>query len=108
VRSITCEQTLTSDVTYQGRLLTAREYAASLNLLRELVKGPVSAFRMLKLGEDEALAWPAWVAFAQCGVTEDTLQGTPHPSAEFRWNETRLTPYGQVYAAQRLGKGETR
>lgn len=86
----------TWDATYGGRPLGPSAYAASLLLLAEFARGPVCALRIMNLTRDET---EAWIALETAGV----IRARPRePIGDFQWDVLDLTPYGKVYARQRV------
>lgn len=84
---------MTSDITINGRLPTAEEYAAHLVLLRELEAAGsvgVSAWRATTLDHTHTRAWCALFACGVVRVREDRP-----------WNFVVLTQFGRAYAAER-------
>lgn len=88
-------EALTPDATRNGVPLSPPAYAASLRLLAEFARGPVSALRATTLDWHES---DAWVALQQCGIVREMWR---HGLGDFRWIDLVLTRYGRVYAEQR-------
>ena len=78
-------------------MLTARELAASLSVLRAL-RTPVCASTLLTWGPDETRAY---IGLARMGYVETREERTPSKnSAPFRWDRIAATPAGLEYLRQ--------
>lgn len=84
----------TPDVTYQGLLLSDAAWEAHLEILRAYLQGAQPIDR------DDRAYCEATVAIHSAGLVED-VSGAGR-STDFKWCVYRLTPYGRLYAQQRI------
>lgn len=78
------------DIIVDGRCPTQAEYDAAQSLLRELARGPVSAWRATTLTDVETRAW---IAIHRAGLARN-VDGAV-------WNTVHMTERGRVYLEQR-------
>lgn len=84
----------TPDVTYQGLFLDDAAWAAHLEILRAYLQGaqPVD--------QDDRAYHEATAAIHGAGLVEDASGAGRN--TDFKWCTYRLTPYGRLYAQQRI------